>query len=208
MMNFLLPDPLSVQVYLGFAWALVLSSLLLAGLARWFRLAPLWKALCVGLVLAICIQQGPWSPTYWLGLAFQAPSLCSALLCAHWLRESLRSGPAPVLTPNRVVLPVLLAMLVLGWLLLLDMLAWLPFSLYALGFGPWAAGLLLLLGLLPVVLQGSAAWRDPRARVLPAAVVLFVLSRWPSGNVWDAVLDPWLWLVLHGYAFARWRRAG
>jgi hypothetical protein len=28
-------------------------------------------------------------------------------------------------------------------------------------------------------------------------VLLFVLLRLPTGNVWDAVLDPWLWLGLH-----------
>jgi hypothetical protein len=41
------------------------------------------------------------------------------------------------------------------------------------------------------------------------ALVVFGLWRWPSGNVWDAVLDPCLWLVLNGMALRaasrRWR---
>ena len=38
----------------------------------------------------------------------------------------------------------------------------------------------------------------PRAAAATAAVVLllFVLTRWPSGNLWDALLDPLLWLGL------------
>jgi len=32
--------------------------------------------------------------------------------------------------------------------------------------------------------------------LLLAAV--FALTRLPSGNLWDALLDPWLWLALHG----------
>jgi hypothetical protein len=29
----------------------------------------------------------------------------------------------------------------------------------------------------------------------------FALLRLPSGNVWDAVLDPWLWLAAHVVGF-------
>jgi hypothetical protein len=45
-------------------------------------------------------------------------------------------------------------------------------------------------------------------------VALFVLTRLPTGNVWDALLDPWLWLALQALAIRaglqRWRgqRAG
>jgi hypothetical protein len=31
------------------------------------------------------------------------------------------------------------------------------------------------------------------------ALMVFVLWRLPTGNVWDAVLDPWLWVALHFY---------
>jgi hypothetical protein len=28
-------------------------------------------------------------------------------------------------------------------------------------------------------------------------LILFVATRWPTGNVWDALLDPWLWVAFH-----------
>jgi hypothetical protein len=41
---------------------------------------------------------------------------------------------------------------------------------------------------------------------LCAALLVFTLTRWPSGNVWDAVLDPWLWLLALGSVLRRlWR---
>jgi hypothetical protein len=27
-------------------------------------------------------------------------------------------------------------------------------------------------------------------------LLLFAATRLPTGNVWDAILDPWLWLLL------------
>ena len=44
------------------------------------------------------------------------------------------------------------------------------------------------------------------AHTLCAALLVFTLTRWPSGNVWDAVLDPWLWLLALGSVLRRlWR---
>jgi hypothetical protein len=34
--------------------------------------------------------------------------------------------------------------------------------------------------------------------LLPAALLLFAATRLPTGNVWDALLDPWLWLLFQG----------
>ena len=32
---------------------------------------------------------------------------------------------------------------------------------------------------------------------LPLFVLtLFALTRWPTGNLWDALIDPWLWIAL------------
>jgi len=70
---------------------------------------------------------------------------------------------------------------------------------------PWgfeSAAFLLVCGLvlLPWVVAGAGAWRASGVWQVGVAVALFGLWRWPSGNVWDALLDPWLWLVLNGYA--------
>ena len=198
----LLPHPEVQYIATHFGWSLVLAALLLWVVQRWTRMNRTGHAVLVALALGSCFLPGTLSPAYWLSLAFQAPSLCTALICATLLRAHWRSRAAPSTVPVSSLLPVLIAGVGLGWLLLLDTLALLPVQLYALGFHPLASGLLLLLGLLPCIVHGAAAWRDEWVRVLPAAVVLFVLSRWPSGNVWDAVLDPWLWLILNGYVLS------
>ena len=91
----------------------------------------------------------------------------------------------------------------IGWALLLDTLALLPVQLYAWGFSPVGAVLVLLLGLTPWLLMARAPGSGLGAGVVLVAVLLFVLLRLPSGNVWDAVLDPWLWLALHVYVVRR-----
>jgi hypothetical protein len=101
----------------------------------------------------------------------------------------------------------------LGWALLLDSLALLPVQLYAWGFSPAAVGLVLLAGLVPWAIgAGKRPLGRSREWVVPVAVLVFVVLRLPTGNVWDAVLDPWLWLVLHVFAARelrrRWRRYG
>jgi hypothetical protein len=106
----------------------------------------------------------------------------------------------------------------LGWVLLLDTLAWLPVSVYSWGFS--AAACAAVTGVVVIVWAfgaGSTPW-DPRHNVsfflVLGAVALFVLTRLPTGNVWDALLDPWLWLALQALAIRaglqRWRgqRAG
>jgi hypothetical protein len=92
----------------------------------------------------------------------------------------------------------------LGWVLLLDTFAVLPVQLYAWGFSPAAVALVVLATALPwaISLRGPL---DPLAWTAPLAVALFVLLRLPTGNVWDAVLDPWLWVVLQVILVQRWR---
>ena len=70
--------------------------------------------------------------------------------------------------------------------------------LYAWGFSPLAVAVLALLALLPWWAGGPHNHRLP-AWVAPCAVLLFVTLRLPTGNVWDAVLDPWLWVALQVY---------
>jgi hypothetical protein len=145
-----------------------------------------------------------------LGLAFQGPSLAAVLLCDALLRSRFfptRNGPSINELPNPIALALALAGVVLGWALLLDTLALLPMQLYAWGFSPVAVGLVLVVALVPW-LVGVERYSFGRSRVwvLPLAVVVFVVLRLPSGNVWDAVLDPWLWLALHVYVAGALRR--
>ena len=192
------------------AWALVLAWLLACLAAR----APV--SLRRALVLAALVWgvlPGAVSPSYWLGLTFRAPSLITCLIVLAALWRSV--GPQARWLQRAIERPAeglqwqVLAALVLGYLLLLDTLALLPLPLplYAFGFSPLCLLALGVVSLIPWVFpwaagrSGGSAWV-----VLPLALLLFVLTRWPSGNVWDAVLDPCLWLVLHAHVWRRARR--
>lgn len=194
-----LPAPALQHWGLRLGWGLVLAALLL-----WFgrrRPGQLWPGLA-GLLLLWCLVPGPVSPAYWLGLAFQLPSLMTGVLCLAWLGAHLRrrrhagAGHLPPPAWLRALVPASLAGVALGWLLLLDTFAVLPVSLYAWGFSPAALGLAALAAGLPWVRSGSPR---PGALLLGVVLLLYVLLRLPSGNLWDALLDPLLWLALHGF---------
>lgn len=198
-----LPDAGLVGVNLSLGWSVVLAWLGAWGVARWTARPGVQAG--VALVLALWAWlPGAFTPDYWLGLAFQAPSLVTTLLCAGLLYDRLArtwaQGPEP---EHRSALTLALLGVGAGWALLCDTFALLPVPLYAWGFSPLATATVLLLAVLPWVL-----WRGGRRPwLVPLAALLFAALRLPSGNVWDAVLDPWLWLVLHGYLLrAIWRR--
>ena len=194
--NPLLPDPAALRWALHGVWAVVLGSgtLLLAGkLARPYRLG------LAGSVMVWTALPGAVSPAYWLGLAFQTPSLMSAVICLGWLwaqarqwSDALRSQAAAPPQPQLAALKILsLIGVVLGWVLLLDTLALLPVSIYAWGFNSAAVASVAVCAALLWVALGSVG------SALPLLVLaLFVFSRLPTGNLWDALLDPWLWLAL------------
>lgn len=200
--NPVLPDPTAMRVALHLVWAIVLGSgaLLVAGkFVRPYRLGLAF------LVMAWTLVPGAMSPAYWLALAFQTPSLMSAAICLAWfLRQArLAQGSAvPMAGPQVEVLRILAWIgVVLGWVLLLDTLAWLPVSVYAWGFSSAAFGAVLVFAMLLWVLFGAAG-ANRKASGLAGFVVplfvltLFLLTRLPTGNVWDALLDPWLWVGL------------
>lgn len=203
-----------MQLWLQVGWALVIAGGVTAVLARLTtrftaRVAVL-RVVAAALALWALLP-GPYSSAYWLGLAFQAPSGVLALACGALAWPALRStgrappGASPAALPAEAGLAV--AGVLLGWVLLLDTFAQLPWAVYGLGFGPAAVAGVLLLTLLPL-LQSGACLRV-NAWLAPAAVLLFVALRLPTGNVFDAVLDPWLWLGLHGVvlrgAYRRWK---
>ena len=57
---------------------------------------------------------------------------------------------------------------------------------------------------MPWVLGARLSQTAP-ATVLFLVLAVFGFTRWPTGNVWDAVLDPWLFVGLHIYLVARYR---
>ena len=196
----LLPAPLVFRLYLDLAWGLVLAVLALAFLSR-RKLDPRLQVWLPPVLLLWCLLPGALSPAYWLGLALRAPSGLLVLLCAWALWRHYRPqtpGPAPLQTLRPWAWPLV----ALGWVLLLDTFALLPFSLYAWGFAPALLGGLALLGLLPALLRGQLAMPV----LWLGALMLHLLLRLPTGNAWDAMLDPALWIWLQVDALRRWRQ--
>ena len=195
----LLPAPGLMQASLCMGWGLVLAAVgtMVLG-SRLGRRPMLWL---VPLLLALW----PWLPgtlsaSYWLALAFQAPSLSAVLLSVLVLHARWAHPLETKLSSRWLGSPMAWTLatlgVVLGWALLLDTFAVLPVQLYAWGFSPAAAVVVVALALAPWALLRAAPGNGRVAAVVPLAVALYVLLRLPSGNLWDAVLDPWLWLVL------------
>lgn len=204
-----LPGSMIASVALRAMWAVVLVALLTALLQRQNQRVQIAAAVG-GAVWALL--PGSVSVAYWLGLAFMLPSWMTVALCLRWLYHHIHPshGASAAAQASRSMryAEVLLALVGvgLGWLLMADMLLWLPgmASVYAWGFSVSAVGVATLLAVVPWLLWGVRLLPPDggliSVLVLPVLVLIaFVFTRLPSGNVWDALLDPWLWVVLHFY---------
>ena len=190
-----LPDLAVQSGYARVAWAVVLATLVMWALtsatARFRRTGAPARIGAIVLSLALMFLPGEWSPAYWLGLVFHLPSLMLVALCL--VRMCLRRADlnaSPALTPRLSWLVVLG-----GALLYADTFGVLSLQIYALGFDPWMA---------PIAALGLGAWAFYRLRhamapgwglALLISVLGYCLLRLPSGNLFDAVLDPILWIA-------------
>jgi hypothetical protein len=183
-----LPQAVFLPLWVKLSWAVVVSAVVLRLTSR--LKASLWFAAVVGVVLLL-----PHTPASgYLALAFQTPSLV-LMAWAMWCWADVLQMRSPVVTtPTSVAWMGVL----LGWALVADTLnywpAWFDLQLYALGFT--STGLWLVLAATAAVLL----WVQPPKRwVFSVAAVMaaYVLLRLPTGNAWDAVLDPFVWLALH-----------
>jgi len=197
-----LPDAALRQFVVQMLWGILLA---IAGWRAGYRLPERWRVGFAALITLWSVSPGPISPAYWLEMAFAAPSWTSALLCGLYVRMKvqqtggLRRGASDT-APARIPWLWAAAGIALGWVLALDTFAALPLkeSLYAWGFTPLAT--------LVLMLMAASAWliKPDWATALPMLVIaLYVATRLPSGNVWDAVTDPLLWLYLHGVVAVR-----
>lgn len=188
-----LPD-LSLQIiYARLAWALVAASMLLsvlpALLPKLFPvLAQRTKLIVASTVALAMVLPGEASPAYWLTLVFQYPSglltgYSLVALYARWTGKRVDFALHPAFA-------VLLT--VLGAVLYLDAFGVLALGLYYHGFDADAGAVLAVTAALAGV---AAIWLRFGAggAALLTAVLLFSLLRLPSGNLWDALLDPLLW---------------
>ena len=207
----LLPQAWATRLAMQLGWAMLLALMGAALARRAGRVRRCALALALG---ASCALPGPWSPAHWLGLACYVPSL-STLLLGAWglwrlLRPDMPIAAQQPAAPDGMEWYMLLAGSALGYALLADSFALWPQALYGWGFSPALLAFLLLATAVPWVARGYvAAAHTIGLWVAPMALLLFVLTRLPTGNVWDALLDPWLWLVLQGLMlrrlYRRWR---
>lgn len=198
-----LPDLMLQIVYGRLAWALVASALLLALLPVTARRT---KVLIVAATVALMALPGPASPAYWLTLALQYPSglllgFAVMALRARWHGRQPRFAMRPGLA---------LGLAAIGLLLYLDTFGVVALGLYYGGFNPVAAPLLACAAAVGFAVN---AWRGhaaaPSAAML-MALLLFSVLRLPTGNLWDALLDPllWSWALGSTIVAARRRLAG
>ncbi len=191
--NPVLPTATAMRLALHGVWAILLGS---ATMLITRRLAWSHRSGLACLMMLWTLLPGHASPAYWLGLAFQTPSLMSAVICLGGAVNLIRREPELGVwrAGSRVAgLQILVPFgVVLGWLFLLDTLAWFPVSVYAWGFSAVAVAVVAFLATLLWVVSGTLVSAAPLI-----VLTLFVLSRLPTGNLWDALLDPWLWVALH-----------
>ena len=211
----LLPDPAYLPWLGQVAWALVVAAVVLGALGRQRPSVSNTRVFMAACLALWTFYPGPWGLSYWLGLAFQKPSLMACALALHYVAGCfgvrIPSGSDEIypvsdtaMSAARTERIFFAFALALGWILLIDTFGFLPFSVYAWGFHPVCSAGLLACALLAWV--GSGRWHH-LASSAPALLLLVLLvfwfSRWPSGNVWDAVLDPCLWIALHRFAIRR-----
>ena len=207
--NALLPAAHQITYLMRIGWAIVLAWLVFwisecMG-ARLFankrqRHVRLGAAIFASAICVLTLFPGEQSPAFLLGLAFQCPSLMTVACCAYWfVRAVVSTVPTGVWAASVQPTPWSLYWLISGAaggaILLADTFALLPVSIYALGFGPLAAAVVFGWASVPLAFSGIRG-RDVWMWLAPLVVTAFVVTRWPTGNVWDAVLDPLLWAAV------------
>jgi hypothetical protein len=199
MTHAVLPQAVFLPVWVKLSWACVMSAVVLR--LTYGDKPTVWPAAVVAALLLLPLPQTDALSGY-LALALQTPSLvCVAWALGCWA-DVIQPRSPQATTPT----PVALLGVLLGWALVVDTLndwpAFLNFQLYALGFevvGVW---------LVVLVTAAVLLWQQVSPRwVLSAVAVLavYVLLRLPTGNVWDALLDPFVWVALHVQLWRTWR---
>ena len=188
-----LPDLTLQLIYGRVGWGIVLAALIFALWPRRFALTGRVVAIVTLGMVAL------------LGLALQLPSGLLVGLCLSKLYLST-AGAAPIhsLMSPRLALSIALA----GTVLYLDAMGLISIGLYYWGFGPKAAPLLAMLLTVASAVAIARGKMQPQASALLVAMLGYTILRLPTGNIWDALLDPLLWgWALVALARRGWRRA-
>lgn len=184
-----LPE-LALQIGYGrVGWAIVAAAAIIHATpaARRWTHYRIWAVLLLTSVLVAL--PGPASFAYWLGLAWQYPSGLLVGCCVASLWTRMRPEHAVYKLPARLAMIIAPA----GALLYLDAVGVLAQGFYFWGFSQLAAPLFALAVTGACVVSIARNGLRPSALALLIALSLFTLLRLPSGNLWDALLDPLLW---------------
>lgn len=171
-------------------WALVLAALVGAILSG--MNAPVRRSAMAFAAIAALVP-GTQGPVFWIALAYQIPSLTSMALALWWLWGEAAGHR------GRIPTGVWAGAAVLGVLLLLDTLALLPWTVYAMGFDSGPFMVWLVLSALVCVWPHLRSWGWAGLII----GLIFAVTRLPTGNLWDAVSDPWLGLLALGVLLRR-----
>ncbi len=185
-----LPDLLLQNAYGKVAWGIVIATLIVQLLPASLQLSRRGVLHLAGASILLTLLPGHFSPAYWIALAFQWPSgmlvgLCLARLARPWRQPGASEGMS-------VALAATLALF--GAVLYMDALGLASLGLYFWGFGPRGAPMFALAAMalcVAAIVQGRSR---PQYFAALGALTLFTLLRLPTGNLWDALLDPLLWI--------------
>ena len=186
-----LPASAAQALYLDIGWAIVLAAAVLALLGRRAGRPGVLAGVCGAIAIGMWLP-APWSPSFWLGMAFQYPSLMLVTLAGLSLLRRLAkpapragAGTGPLLsTLPAATLCLLAAALYAG------AFAFVPYDPYALGYLRFSgAAIATLLALLWTWFDRRSAWS---CLAVTVAATVHAGTRLPSGNAWDALFDPFL----------------
>ena len=195
-----------IQIWQSLGWGVVAAALTLWLLQRWAVSRP-FATTGAALMAVWMAMPGVWGGHYGLGLAFQAPSVVTVLWAGGWLCQRLSKTVShtcqQVFSLPQGYFPLVLGVMC-GWILLFDTLGVFSISLYNWGFSALAPAVALFVLAMPWAMAGRR-WPDGASLLGGVAIVLFVSLQLPTGNVFDALLDPFLWVALQ-FALVQTRR--
>lgn len=203
-----LPELALQNLYGELAWAVAAATLVFGALPERLQRSRRVAVHVLAIAMLLMLLPGQLSPSYWIVLAFQWPSALLVGLCLLKLAKPWLPHDAPARSPALLPLPLAATIALFGAALYMDALGLLSLGLYYWGFGPQGAPLLALVGA-AVCAAGivHGRWRGLCAAAL-GALILFSVLRLPTGNLWDALLDPFLWLwAVASLASRCWQRA-
>ena len=177
-------------IYGRLGWAVVLAALATALWPRIWQLSRRTVALVLICAVGLQALPGEASLTYWLGLAFQWPSGLLVGLCLVRLHSAWLGTPATAAMTPALAMPIVLA----GGVLYLDAIGLVSQGYYYWGFGRESVPLLALLIAAACAATAILGQARPQSLALLAGMTLFAVLRLPTGNLWDALLDPFLWI--------------